>query len=176
MHPLKQYLNDVDEPMQDFARRVGVSRQTLYRIISGRQAPKPALAKRIVEATGRVVEFEMLYKIADQEISVVDIGNHHEAPPLNQARLKSALAIVVNHLTADSPLSPPEEAIDIAAEAVLNTYVALSTVTTRQGPNRLRQALRPVLGEILREYSERVPDALLDQGAALATQYYFQNR
>ena len=47
MHPLKQYLQDVDEPLQDFARRVGASRQTLYRIISGVQAPKPALAQRI---------------------------------------------------------------------------------------------------------------------------------
>jgi len=176
MHPLKQYLNDVDEPMQDFARRVGVSRQTLYRIISGRQTPKPALAKRIVEATGRVVGFEVLYKIADKDNNVVELGIDTGVPPLNHARLKSALSIVVNHLTADGPFSPPEEAIDVATEAVVNTYVALSTVTTRQGSNRLRQALRPVLGEILREYSDQVPDSLLDQGAALATQLYFQNQ
>ena len=41
MHPLKQYLHDVEETFQDFAARVGVSRQTLYRIVSGAQAPKP---------------------------------------------------------------------------------------------------------------------------------------
>ncbi len=176
MHPLKQYLKDVEEPLQDFARRVGVSRQTLYRIISGRQAPKPALAKRIVEATGRVVSFEMLYKNGAQKAKIVDISDGYEAPPLDQTRLKSVLSIVVNHLTADDQFSPPETAIDIAADAVLNTYIALSTVTTRQGPNRLQQALRPVLGEILREYSDQVPETLLDQGAAFATQLYFQNR
>ncbi len=176
MHPLKQYLTDVDEPLQDFARRVGVSRQTLYRIISGRQTPKPALAKRIVEATGRAVEFGMLYKIGRQETNVTELGNGKVAAPLNQDRLGSALSVVVNHLTAGGEFSPPEEAINIAAEAVLNTYVALSTVTTRQGPNRLQQALRPVLGEILREYSDQIPDSLLDQGAALATQLYFQSR
>ena len=174
MHPLKQYLHDVDEPLQDFARRVGVSRQTLYRIISGRQSPKPALAKRIVEATGRVVAFEMLYKIAGQATNIVEMHNGKVVPPLDPDRLKSALSIVVNHLTEGEQICPPDAAIDIAAEAVVNTYIALSTVTSRQGPNRLRQALRPVLGEILRDYSARIPDSLLDQGAHLATQLYFQ--
>lgn len=176
MHPLKQYLYDVDEPIQDFARRVGVSRQTLYRIISGRQSPKPALARRIVEATGSAVDFETLYKLGGQKVDVVGMRLNRDAPPLERARLKVVLAIVVNHLSPAGQRSPPEDAIDIAAEAVVNTYIALSTVTTRQGPDRLRQALRPVLEEILQEYSDRPPPSLLDQGAALATQLYFQKR
>ena len=61
MHPLKEYLKAVDEPVRDFAARVGASRQTLYRIIAGAQAPKPILARRIVEATGGAVSMDTLY-------------------------------------------------------------------------------------------------------------------
>lgn len=174
MHPLKQYLQEVDEPIQDFARRVGASRQTLYRIIMGRQAPKPALARRIVEATGSAVAFEALYKRSRQQGEVVAMSFSTDAPPVDQARLKIVLAVVINHLLPDHQQNPPQDAAEVGAEAVVNTYIALSTVTSRQGPDRLRQALRPVLEEILRECSGRLPSSCLDRGAELATQLYYQ--
>jgi len=175
MHPLKQYLQDIDEPLQDFARRVGASRQTLYRIISGVQAPKPALARRIVEATGSAVAFEQLYVNKDQRSDIANLKAANDVDGLDRSRLKLVLAIVLNHLLPTDLPGSPEELAEVAAEAVLNTYAALSTVTTRQGPDRLQQALRPVLEEILREFAGRPPPTALDQGTGLAMQLYFQS-
>ncbi len=181
MHPLKAYLRDVGEPIQAFGARVSASRQTLYRIIGGAQAPKPALARRIVEATGGAVTFEALYqgssgggKTGGGEVVGLNAGE--AGGGLNTERVRVALAIVVDHLAAKDKPEPPDAAVTIAAEAVVNTYMALSTVTTRQGPERFCQALRPVLEEILREYSASPPPpAALDRGAELATQIYFQS-
>jgi|GEM_PF-1222563 len=180
MHPLKTYLRDMKESIADFGARVGASRQTLYRIIGGAQAPKPALARRIVEATGGAVSFEALYK--GRSVSggaggeVIGFSGGGEGAPLNQERVRICLAIVVDHLAPKDRPDPPDDAVAIAAEAVVNTYIALSAVTTRQGPDRLRQALRPVLEEILREYAATPPPAaVLDRGADLATQIYFQS-
>jgi DNA-binding XRE family transcriptional regulator len=180
MHPLKTYLRDVGETIQAFGARVSASRQTLYRIIGGSQAPKPALARRIVEATGGAVTFEALYQGAAGGAKgggeVVGLNAGEAGGGLNPERVRVALAIVVDHLAAKDNLAPPDAAVTIAAEAVVNTYIALSTVTTRQGPERFCQALRPVLEEILREYSASPPPpAALDRGAELATQIYFQS-
>ncbi len=179
MHPLKQYLHDVDENIQDFAARVGASRQTLYRIINGVQTPRPALARRIVEATGRAVSLDMLYHDrknghASGMAEVISFHGPCDAPPLDHDRLKVAVAVVVNHLTPQNAAPPPDEMADVAAEAIINTYTALSAITTRQGPDRLRQALRPVLEEILQECGASLPASVLDRGSDLATQLYFQ--
>ena len=174
MHPLRGYLKDIDEPIQDFARRVGASRQTLYRIIAGRQSPKPPLARRIVEATGGAVSFEVLYKSRGANVGeVVGFSAGVEEPLLDHDRIKLALAIVINHLSPKDGPDPPDEAVGVAAEAVVNTYAALAAVTTRQGHDRLCQALRPVLEEILRDYSDPPPPIALDRGAELATQLYY---
>ena len=176
MHPLGRYLKELEEPVQDFARRVGASRQTLYRIIRGAQAPKPTLARRIVEATGGAVDFEALYAGSGErpaeKVVTLDAGEREEL--LDQDRVRHALAIVISHLSPAGQPEPPDEAIDIAAEAVVNTYAALSNITTRRGPDRLCQALRPVLEEILREYSGPPPPSALARGAALASQYYYR--
>ena len=174
MHPLKQYLQEIDEPLQDFARRVGASRQTLYRIISGVQAPKPALARRILEATGSAVAFEQLYVNKDQSGDTVRLKAANDVDRLDRSRLKVVLAIVLNHLLPPDLPGASEQTSEIAAEAVVNTYVALSTVTSRQGPDRLQQALRPVLEEILQEYAGRPSRSALDHGTGLAMQLYFQ--
>ncbi|NOX94968.1 MAG: helix-turn-helix transcriptional regulator [Alphaproteobacteria bacterium] len=177
MHPLKQYLLEIDETIQDFARRVGTSRQTLYRIIGGRQTPKPALARRIVEATGGLVAFEAFYHGRAVQGEVVGLEARGEPSPLDPNRLKVAIAIVINHLSPEDHASPPDEALGIAAEAVMNTYLALSRITTRRGPDRLKQALRPVIEEILREFAgSPLPASALDRGAELAAQLYFQSQ
>ena len=177
MHPLKQYLKDMQESVSDFAARVGASRQTLYRIINGRQSPKPALARRIVEATGGAVSLDALFSGPDEprgKIIALRAGGDDEG--LDHHRLKLALAIVINHLTAPDAPDPADRAIEIAAEAAANTYAALRPVTTRQGPDRLTQALRPVLEEILRECADPVPPpGAMDRGAELATELYYQS-
>lgn len=176
MHPLKRYLREVDEPVRDFAVRVGVSRQTLYRILSGRQSPKPSLARRIVEATGGAVPFRELYFSEDQtDGDLIGYCAGGEGEDLNRDRLKLSIAAVVSHLTMKDD-ETPDDIAEIAAEAVANTYAALAKVTTRRGRDRLLQALRPVLEEILRETSDVEPTPLmLDQGAQLATRLYYQS-
>ncbi len=176
MHPLKRYLREVDESVRDFSDRVGASRQTLYRIIGRRQTPKPALARRIVEATGGAVPLHDLYQGSRQTGGeVIGYCGGGEAMELNRDRLKQSIAAVVSHMVSeDTP--PPDELADIAAEAVIHTYTALSKVTTRQGRDRLCQALRPVLEEILREISDADPaPSTLHRGARLATQLYYQS-
>ena len=175
MHPLKQYLADLQESVTDFSVRVGASRQTLYRIINGRQSPKPALARRIVEATGGAVSLDDLFVGGGGEATILSWPAEPADTALDNHRLKLALAIVFNHLTAADAPDPPSQAIAIAAEAISNTYAALSPVTTRQGPARLTQALRPVLEEILRECADPVPpQGAIDRGAQLATELYYQ--
>lgn len=177
MHPLRKYLNEMQESVADFGARVGASRQTLYRLINGRQSPKPALARRIVEATGGAVTLDVLFSVDGPDTAkVVAFAGNDEALDLDLHRLKLSLSIVINHLTAQDAPDPPDKAIEIAAEATANTYAALSPVTTRQGPARLTQALRPVLEEILQEYADPPPPAgALDRGAQLATDLYFQS-
>jgi DNA-binding XRE family transcriptional regulator len=176
MHPLRQYLKDIDEPVQDFARRVGVSRQSIYRILAGRQAPKPGLAQRIVEATGGAVCFEALYCQGGAPFGATGAPSAMAYDDfLEHARLRVALFVAARYLAPSRQSTPPEEVFDIAAEAVANTYAALSSITTRCGQDRLRQALRPVLEEILREYSDAPCAAALDRGAAMATQLYFHD-
>ncbi|MEM8772498.1 MAG: hypothetical protein AAGD92_12690 [Pseudomonadota bacterium] len=176
-HPLRIYLADVDESVSDFGARVGASRQSLYRIMSGGQTPKPALARRIVEATGGVVTFDALFGGPGKgSAKFLSIAGGQDAPELDRDRLKIAISIVVNHVTPEASDPPPDDAVEIAAEAAANTHAALAPVTTRQGAARLRQALRPVLEEILQEFSDPPPTAhSLDGAADLATQLYYQS-
>ncbi len=177
MHPLRRYLRNVDEGFQDFAARVGVSRQTLYRIVSGVQAPKPMLARRIVEATGGAVTLDMLYSgKAQGGAEVVTLNARAEEPLLDPERLRLAFAVVINHLRAEDSAPVSAVMLSVAAEAAVNTYAALSRLTTRQGPARLAQALRPVLEEILKESGGAPAPSALDRGAELAAELYFQRR
>ena len=173
-HPLRQYLSDVGESHQDFALRVGTSRQTLYRLINGDQTPRPALASRIVEATGGAVTFNMLYgdpKRAGADIVGLSRGNTE--PLLDYKRMHMALNIVVDHLTPkDCQVTTP--LLHIGVEAAVNTYEALSVVTSREGPARLAQALRPVLEEMLQELGVPISASAVDRGADLAAQLYLQ--
>ncbi|WP_428410488.1 helix-turn-helix transcriptional regulator [Hyphococcus sp.] len=177
MHPLKQYLREVEEGFQDFAARVGVSRQTLYRIVSGGQAPRPLTARRIVEATGGAVTLDMLYGgKARGGAEVVKLNARADEPLLDPERLRLALAVVINHLRAEESAPLDAGMLAVGAEAAVHTYAALSPLTTRQGPARLAQALRPVLEEILKESGGVPAPSALDRGAELAAELYFQRR
>ena len=176
MHPLKQYLLDVEERIQAFAERVGASRQTLYRIIGGLQVPKPMLARRIVEATGGAVTMDMLYG-GDRPGSadIIPLNARDDDPQLNQESLKFAIAVVANHLRAPNAPPTPSNLLEIATEAVTNTYTALARLTTHRGQARLAQALRPVLEEILKESGGAPAPSALDRGAQLAAELYLQS-
>ena len=178
MHPLRQYLFDAKEPVRAFAARVGASRQTLYRIFNGDQAPRPQLARRIVEATGGAVGFDALYQNVSKEAEIYVLPpSDHQVEELDPKRLKMALAIVCDQLTPSGEIGPPDAAYAVAAEAVTLTYEALSTVTSRSSRHRLQQALRPILGEMLSEYLEtEIAPSALDQTAELARELYYHRR
>lgn len=173
-HPLKSYLAEVNEPVQAFAERVGASRQTLYRVMNNDHPPSPPLAARIVEATGGAVTFNMLYgDTAQNGADIVTLPSRDDAASLDYKRMTMAMTIVIDHLTPKN-VSVEEDIVHIAVEASINTYAALSTVTTRQGPDRLAQALRPVLEEILQELKAPLSPSALERGADLAAQLYLQ--
>lgn len=172
MHPLRQYLESIEEPITDFAARVGASRQTLYRIISRAQAPKPALARRIVEATGGAVSFETLY--VNPGAGLTGAYAPEAGSGLDHERLKRAIACVVHHYApAHAPVMPEADA-GLAAEAAAATYDALSRITRRRGQRRLQQALRPVFAEILIRDGDRFSSAALDRAAQLGAGLYFE--
>lgn len=170
-HPLKDYIVASGDSVAGFARRVGASRQTISRIIAGRQSPKPELARRIAEATGGAVPLEALFGPR-----VTDLAERRAAEDaLDVDLLAPILRFVLRTIAGPSAPRPSEATIDVAADAVAGTHAALARVTTRRGPDRLAQALRPVLEEIQKECPELLlPPERLDEAAASAGALYFQ--
>lgn len=64
-HPLKRWLRDKGEKQEDFAVRVRTSAASISRVVNG-MAPGPALARRIVQATGGEVTFNDIYDPASE--------------------------------------------------------------------------------------------------------------
>ncbi len=173
MHPLKRYLTDV--ACWTSQNGVGASRQSLYRIFSGVRAPKPMLARRIVGATGGAVTLDMLYgDKARASAEIIGFRPREEELLLDGERLNLAIAVVINHLRAEDCAPVGNDLLAVAADAVVNTYAALARLTTRQGPARLAQALRPVLEEILKETGSAPAPSALERRAELAAELYFQ--
>lgn len=172
MHSLKQYLKSVEEPITEFAARVGASRQTLYRIISRAQAPKPALARRIVEATGGAVSLEALYQDAPHNVPAL-AGGAGDAVKLDDVRLKTAIAAVYNHFAPKGAAPAPDALVTSAVVAAMAVHEALSAITSRAGTERLAQALRPVLAEVLSDCGIRLAPHILERAAKLGAELYF---
>ncbi|NNE40528.1 MAG: hypothetical protein HKN14_06380 [Marinicaulis sp.] len=84
------------------------------------------------------------------------------------------MAIVDYHLSPRDKSAREDDDLKIAAEAVVNIYAALTEVTTREGQDRLRKALRPALGEILKDFVGSATSPTLDRAADLVTELYYQ--
>ena len=152
-HPLLDYIRATDDTQAGFAARIGVSRRTLGRIISGERAPKPEIARRIVEATGGAVSLELLLgadKGVLSDLSAIRADEEVIDSSLLGPVLRHALGTIANPTAP----SPSQQVIEAAAEAAANTHAALARVTTRHGRDRLSQALLPVLEEIRRDFPE----------------------
>lgn len=54
-HPITRYLETTGTRVGDFARAVKTSRQTIYRLIHGKQTPSIDLASRLSQATAGAV-------------------------------------------------------------------------------------------------------------------------
>lgn len=174
MHSLRKYLIDIGESTSEFALRVGASRQTIYRICKGDQSPKPELARRIVEASGRAVTLEDLYREAPDAGQVITIDPATQKSTLDIEGIRIALAIVCNHYALKDKAFPSDADLKIAGQAVIDTYTALRPISNREGNVRLRQALWPVLEEVLSSCAGPLPSTSIDRAADLAMQFYFQ--
>lgn len=173
-HPLKDYLDNVEDTVPAFARRIGVAPALLQRIIAGEEWPQPALARRIVDAVGGAVPFEALYEL--HGVVVADFAARRD----QHDDLDKDLLAAVMYAAIQSMFGPDEAAaisrrpIEIAAEAASNTYAALARVTTRQAlTDRVAQALRPVLEEILKDCaaSDCAPDRFDEAACHIAALY-----
>lgn len=175
-HPLKEFLDAVEDSAPAFARRVGVRSRTLQRILAGEEWPSPALARRIVDATDGAVPFDALYgSVGD----VADLGARRGPDDtLDEALLAEVMGAAVTELASPADCASWTRDIEMAAEAVANTYAALARATTRQGlKDRAAQALRPVLAEILKDYAaSAIPPARLDETARCIAALYCEAR
>lgn len=170
MHPLRRYLTSIEEPITDFAARVGASRQTLHRIISRSQAPKPALARLIVEASGGAVSWEALY----QNVQHAPEKSAQDAPGLDRARLKVAIAAIYDHFAPEGAAPIPDVLIGAGVKAVIEIYESLSLLSDRSDQEQLGQALRPVLECVLNRGGTRLPPMAVERTVKLGIELYFQ--
>lgn len=173
MHPVKRYLESVEEPVADFAARVGTSRQTMYRLISRTQTPRPALARRIVEASGGAVSLGDLYNEETEPAGRGKVSGGSEVIGLKEPVLRVAIASVYNHFAPSEDLSVPEDLVVSAATVTVTIYEALSLISDRTPEQRLEQALSPVLYELLCQSGVRPLRHILEDTVGLCTEMYF---
>lgn len=164
-HPLKEFLDAVDDSVSAFARRIGLEAGALQDIIDGTCWPEPAIARRIAEATDGAVSFAALF---GGEGAPADLAARRAADDaLDVAALSATLRGAMEQTAGAEKRRAFAREIDMAVEAVANTYAAMAKVTTRRNlQDRVAQALRPVLAEILQDYAANsVLPADIDQAA-----------
>lgn len=145
-HPLATFIEETGETVAAFARRVGVNDQTLEEILADKARPSPMIARRIIEATGGAISFDQL--MTGREAVIADLsGRITIETSVDLTRLSEAIGAGMAEAFPHASIS--HAVFEIAAEAVAHTYAALARVTTERA-GRLVQALRPVLGEILK--------------------------
>ena len=177
MHPLMAYLKASNEALPAFADRIGANAKEVSEIVRGVVAPGITLARKIAAATGDAVTVEQLYSQSEQACAnniVIDAFCRTPFETLDVERLEATLLQVAIKKNGVEIRDPEKAAIALAAEAVVHTFEALAGITTRRGPDRLQQALLPVLEETLKDYSGRAPDQnrLREAAAEIARLYY----
>ncbi len=181
MHPLKGYLEEIGEPLADFAERVSVDTGELEAIIDGRSLPGGHAIQRIIaETSGHLTLFDFFSARRGARCGsggpaepekpsgeIIDFAQRraglHDSQLIDPALLHEVLAYAL-----DRP-GVPEQSIAAAAEAAANTYLAMARVTSRHGQFRLVQALQPVIEQILEENSACHPDGATAQNIAVQT-------
>lgn len=177
MDALAAYLRETRTTPRTFAKLIGIDADRLARMLSGIEAVETPLAQRMIDATGGALNLDDLIRQAPGAGAVVDMRSRFaaEAPEIDVQRLTGVLAVLLPGLVGGARRAGDEHLPRLAADAAANTYAALSTVTTRRGPDRLIQALRPVFAEILSELSAPAASRRrLQQVSEEAAALYFQ--
>ncbi len=176
MHPLQQYLSETGLSFAEFCRSAGIGVSELNEIVAGRKIPSVELAMRISDLTDGVVTIE---DMMGGELSVVDarIAFAHGTERIDEALLAQALSLTLPEVLGGGRRRGDVALPQLAAEAAANTYDALSTVSSHQGADRLVQALRPVLLEILAEsFVVQIDRSVLEATLTRTSELYFQAR
>lgn len=180
MEALQTYLRETRTTPKAFAKLIGVEPERLERILAGAEPVGCALARRMVDATGGALILEDLAAEGAAASGIVlDMRSRLAADKseIDVGRLEKVLAECLPPLVGGNRRKGDDRLPGLAADAAANTYLALSTVTTRRGADRLAQALRPVFAEILEDLSAPKSARLkVDQTARQAAELYFQAR
>lgn len=159
MDALIAFLRDTRTTPKAFARLIGLDAGRFERILSGEEAVDPTVAQRMVDATGGALQLSDLIYQTPAAATVVDFRGRFagETADIDTDLLAGILATLLPKLIGGARRVGDEHLPRLAADATAHTYLALSTVTTRRGPERLIQALQPVFAEILEDLSAPEP-------------------
>lgn len=177
METLLTYLRETRTTPKAFAKLIGLDADRLERMLAGDEAVDQGVARRMVDATGGALLLEEISNAG--ELSVVDMRAEFVAVT---AEIDADVLTVVLEKTLPALIGGARRKGDdclpaLAADAAVNTYAALSTITTRRGPDRMIQALRPVFAEILEDLSAPASARQRLEGAARkSAELYFQAR
>lgn len=179
MEPLLTYLRETRTTPKAFAKLIGLDADRLQKMLDGETPVEPAIAQRMVDATGGALLLEELTAFDESASVVVDLRSRFAsgADDIDAGALTEILRTALPSLLGGGRRKGDDRLPALAAEAAAHTYLALSTVTTRFGADRLFQALRPVFAEILEESGAPAASRRrIDEEARRAVDAYFQAR
>jgi hypothetical protein len=166
---LADYLAATGDDPAAFAARVGATAEQVRELLSGEGSADLALARRIVEASGGALRLNDLLGAGS---NLADLASYRDDAPLDEERLRPLIAGILKFVAKDEPRLADVRLLTRAAETVADVYAALARVTTKTGPDRLAQALLPVLQEILAEFAVPYRPEVLAQAANTASRRY----
>ncbi|NWG90954.1 MAG: hypothetical protein HXY21_00390 [Parvularculaceae bacterium] len=179
METLVTYLRETRTTPKTFAKLIGVDADRLERMLEGKEPVDAGIAQRMVDATGGALILAELTADQARADVVIDLRNRFASDDeeIDVGRLEAILKPSLVSLLGGGRRRGDDHLPGLAAEAAAHTYVALSTVTTRRGADRLAQALRPVFAEILADFEAPASlTARLEKEARRAAETYFQAR
>jgi hypothetical protein len=179
MEALLTYLRETRTTPKAFAKLIGLDADRLQRILDGDEPVETAIAQRMVDATGGALLIEDLADEDGERRVVIDLRSRFAGggDEIDAAALTDVLRVALPALLGGNRRNGDGRLPALAAEAATHTYLALSTVTTRFGADRLFQALRPVFAEILEESAAPAPlRRRLDAEVQRAVDAYFLAR
>lgn len=161
-HPFEKFVRDVGATLQEAARAMGMSACDVEAIVQGNRAPSLQQARLMVAYSGEVLALSDLLGAgndtgaseAGSASKIVDVFQYTEIKQsdlnteLLQKRLREAMGDQFQNLGQEDLriLSL------LAAEAINQTFCALSVLKDHSREDRLRLALSSVLEQILQEW------------------------